>query len=348
MEFAVESQAARAEIAAFLAEIFHVTGDAAIIEPRAMQWKLFDARPDWEGSRSAVLRRDGRIVAHAAICPMRFLLPDGEVTGIHPVDWAGSPRVPGSGVLLLRYLMRKADTLLGFGGSASTQAILPRLGYRPLGDFHFYARVVRPWLQHRTRPEHGGWKPLARLARNTLWSWTPLPPTPTGWTAEPVEDFHSALPPEFWERIPQRYTPLKRTPALVNYFLRCPIASIRGFRLLQGGRPRGYFLLSRSGHQTKIADIRLSSEDDAANWRAAYITATRTAMDDPAACEILAGASMDLGKQAIESLGYRLREKSPLSIYDPKKLLAAAPPLWIEMIDGDQGYLQDEEHPYYT
>jgi hypothetical protein len=347
MEFAAEPQTSRDEIASFLGNIFHVTGNAPIIEPRAMHWKLFDPRPDWEGSRSAVLRRKGEIVAHATMCPMRFLRPEGEVTGIHPVDWAGSPQMPGSGVLLLRYLMRITDTLLGFGGSASTQAILPRLGYRALGDFHFYARVVRPWMQHRTRPQRDGWKTAARLARNTLWSWTPLPRTPAGWAAEPIEDFLSALPPEFWKRIPGAYTPLKRTPELVNYFLRCPIASIRGFHLLHASAPRGYFLLSRAGHQTKIAEIRLSS-DSAQDWRAAYITATRTAMDDPSTCEIIAGASTAMGKQTIESLGYRLRERSPLSIYDPKQALADAPPLWIDMMDGDQGYLQDIDHPYYT
>src|SRR5436190_5927897 len=127
MEFAAESQNSRAEIAAFLASVFRVAESAPIIDPNAMQWKIFDSRPDWEGSRGLALRRNGEIVGFTVVCPLHFVTAEREVTGIHPVDWAGHPQVPGSGVQVLRYLMRMTETLLGIGGSGRAQAIFPPL-----------------------------------------------------------------------------------------------------------------------------------------------------------------------------------------------------------------------------
>ena len=59
------------ELSAFLKKHFKLP-DARQFDPDILQWKYFDPRPDWDGSRSYVLKSGARWLAHAGVCPMVF------------------------------------------------------------------------------------------------------------------------------------------------------------------------------------------------------------------------------------------------------------------------------------
>ena len=56
----------RDEVIAFLRKVFGAADDAPFLDPRLMDWKYFEERPEWSGSRSYVLRVGKRIAAHGA------------------------------------------------------------------------------------------------------------------------------------------------------------------------------------------------------------------------------------------------------------------------------------------
>jgi hypothetical protein len=103
------------------------------VEPQSLQWKYWQVRGDWTGSRSFVLVRGSEILAHAGIVPGMCSRAGGRVRVIHMIDWAARQDVPGAGVSLMKYVGRFTDVLLSIGGSAQTRAILPSLGSRPHG-----------------------------------------------------------------------------------------------------------------------------------------------------------------------------------------------------------------------
>jgi hypothetical protein len=71
------------------------------------------------------------------------------------VDWAADSRMPGLGVMMYRKLMATASTSFAIGGEPDTRKILPRIGFRHVGDASIYAAWLRPWLEFRTRPSTG-------------------------------------------------------------------------------------------------------------------------------------------------------------------------------------------------
>jgi hypothetical protein len=122
---------------------------------------------------------------------------------------------------------------------------------------------------------------------------------------------------------------------------------VSGFELLEDEAPAGYFLLSRVGGQTRIADIRLDSGDPD-QWSMAYSIAAATAASDPETCEILASASTPLVRDSLKRNGFRSRGNVPLFLYDPQHLLRNQPSMFWNMIEGDAAYLSDPAYPYAT
>ena len=78
----------RDEVIAFLRKIFQAAEDAAFLDPRLMDWKYFEERPDWSGTRSYVLRAGNRIAAHGGIVSTTLLLPQRRVISVQIIDWA--------------------------------------------------------------------------------------------------------------------------------------------------------------------------------------------------------------------------------------------------------------------
>jgi hypothetical protein len=322
----------------FLAKVFGLPESAPFLAPALLDWKWFAPRPGWNGARSYVLEQAGELAAHGCAWPVTFLAPQGAVTSTRVCDWAGGLKAPGAGVLLFRKFGTLADTLLAVGGSPETQAILPKLGLARVGELALYARPVRPFAQFRGRPGRGA-RAAARLARNLWWSSLPAAPVERGLEAVRVERFGPVPLPAPTTLA----TPAARSPELLNYMLACPGAAFSGYEIRTAGALCGYFLLACVNGQTRIADLWT-----AGTWPAAYALALRTAARDAATCEVAAAASTSLRRRAIEASGFQARGADPVFLYDPHRRLAAAPPLDLQLLDGDECCLNNPDYPFWT
>ena len=332
------------EILSLLKEAFSAQPDSPNLEPGLLRWKYFDHGPDSGSSRSYVIRRGTSIAAHACAWPIRLITPSGLVNAVQMLDWAAAKNAPGSGVMLARKLEEISPVLITTGGSAATQEVLPRIGFTRQASFGYYARVLRPWRQFRTRPSEGR-KALPRLIRNTLWSRSPLAPV-RGWASQasvhPEAELLARLDAEAVIDPKSSYS-----AAFLEFMLRCPAARMRYFSLLKDGSAQGYFLLARVGGQARLADLRvLSTRPD--DWLSACAAAVRTAAEDPNACELVATAPLPLVAAALEGNGFRPRGSIPVFVRDPRELLARSAQIHLSMLDDDSAYLNFPDHPYAT
>ena len=332
-------------IAEFLKTTFHANPELSSFRRDVLHWKYFSDHPDWPGTRSYVVKKDGRIVAHGGVWPLRLSKAGTELNVIHLVDWAASPSAAGTGVFLLRKLAAMTDVLLTIGGSADTQSILPTLGYRQVGEFQRHARVVRPWLQFRSTP-HRNWKAPLRLLRNATWSLQPLPASPKGWHVSRISQFDSSQESVLRGAATDVFTCRRTAPGL-NHLLSCPAAAFCGFVVYDSQRPCGYFLLAQVGRQTRIVDLRVES-NDAGAWMAACILAARTAAEMPETAEIVAGFSLPRMNEPFGEIGFRSCGSMPIFCYDPKKLLGTECVLNVTLLDGDLCFLADPRYPFLT
>jgi hypothetical protein len=336
----------RERVVELLRSAFGIGQTAPFLTPALLDWKYHQPRPDWPGSRSYAWMAGEEIAAHACICPITYRLPEGrEITGSHFIDWAAGRRAVGAGGLLVRKLASMFDVLLAIGGSDDTQQVLPRLGFQAAGKIEFFVRVMRPWRQFRTDPFPRGWKAGPRLARNWLWSLMRMPDAPQSWTCSPVAAFdsrHQAL-----LEAPVPFPASRRTPALMNYWLRCPGAAISAYVVSDKSGPKGWFLLSRIAGVMRIADLRVVSAE-AADWEAAFALATRTAYQDPLGCELAAAATMPLAAEAIRRNGFHLPKTDPVFVLDPKGVLLRQMPIEITMMESDAAYLYTPGYPYLS
>lgn len=330
----------------FLISVFQAKPDAPFLNAKLMHWKYFVPRADWNEPRSFVLKQEGQIAAHTGIFPITFLVGSREIRCIYMIDWAATLSVPGAGVLLQRKLASLTDTFLTVGGSTQTQEILPKLGFKQLPNVQLYARVIRPFAQARARKLEG-WKSPIRIARNIVWSLAPLPAVATGWSAARVTQFDDSPLAPLRMRTTVESTICKHSPAMLNYMLCCPGARFSAFLLSKEKEPCGYFMLSWVNRQCRIADVSLNSTASS-DWQAVFALATRTAADDPETCEIEAASSLPFMSDAILCNGFRLRESLPVFLSDPHDLLLGAPPLHLNLVDGEASYLNDPHYPFLT
>jgi hypothetical protein len=331
------------DIAKALIVGFNASADARFADRKLLNWKYFEDGPEWEGSRSYVLRKDAVIKAHCGIWPMNLEFSGQRVTCNSFVDWISDRNVPGAGVLLKKKLLNFTDTGIVVGGTKDTRRVVPRIGFEQVGEVVTFARVVRPWQQYASRPKEQRLKGMARLARNASWHLSGRSAVPPGWSSAPVESFGDWLTCSSGSTSP---TPA-RTAQYLNYWLRLPGTPVLAFSILYENETRGYFLLSKVGKQTRIADIRLFSGGDK-DWTTAYSLAVSQAEADVDTCEILTIASTQFANSALTANGFRDRGHDPMFVYDPKGKLKAADSIFLNLIDGDGAYLYDPEFPYVT
>jgi hypothetical protein len=339
--------ALRETLVSFLLATFRLGPEAPFVQPALLRWKYDEPRPDWSGPRSFIWKEGDTIAAHACMCPVTYSLPSGDVTGSYLIDWAAARTFAGAGVKLLRAVAGRCDTLFAVGGSADTRRILPKLGYRHICDLRFYARVLRPWRQFRTDPFPRRWKAPLRLGRNAIWSLAPLPTRVGDWSERRIDTFDSSAQLLFDARADSAFPCSRRTPELMNYYLRCPAAVFTAAYLLRAGVPLGWYVLSRVAGQVRIADIWVNS-GSADDWSAAYILALRAASGDPEACELVASASIPPAVEAVTRAGFRFHHAEPVFVLDPRKLFAAFQSLNVTFVESDLPYGFDPAYPYLT
>ncbi len=341
------SEARCEEIAEFFITAFGPDLPAVFLSPQFLQWKFFEDRPDWPGSRSYVVQQGDRIAAHACVWPTSFRTPSGTITCSHLLDWAADPAVAGAGITLYRHLMQLTDLVLAIGGSRQARRLLPKIGFRPYGTLEYYARVVRPFRQYRQRPRPSPLREIARLGRNTIWSMSPSGAVDRHWSATRRERADPWLDQVVSPYSSSTFCPGRRSAASVNYLIACPAAVSSLYLLACKDQARGYFILNEVHGQTRVVDLFLNSEEPA-DWEAACRIAFRTAASLATTCELVVATSLPWLAGIFRRCGFRKSDDRPIMLYDPRQLLSSAPPLQIQMADSDAFYLYDPSFPFLT
>ncbi len=313
---------------------FHVQPDVPSINPELLRWKYYQQGPAWPGSRSYVVSDANDFLAHAAIWPLQLRLESGIRSGIGFGDWAAREEHRGAGLILLKKLIGLASFVLAIGGAEITRQILPRAGFKHWADLPLYARVLRPLKQVLSRPSHD-WKEVLRLARNAGWSLAPLSSV-AGWATE------SSIPSEeLLSRVHQK-PGLVHDKAFLSFMLSCPGIPFRSSVLRKAGAPQGYAILSIVGGQARIGELRIAS-DDQADWNAAVSLVTKELLREKLACEAIALASVPLLEKALQTNGFRVRDRRPLVVFDPEGNMTAepVPPLSLLVDDASFNYFPD-------
>jgi hypothetical protein len=256
---------------------------------------------------------------------------------------AADPAYPGAGIWLLRQVGAKARLMIATGGSDITRRILPVIGFRPHGELCRFARPVRPLGQALTTADRN-WRLPARLLRNTVWRrMTPLS-LPEAWRATPLapED----VPETLWPQPGPATAVTERGASFYRYVIDSPCARHALFGLEKRGRLTGYFCLAFAPHVARIVDLWLTSTD-VEDWCAGFRTAAAVAAHDDDVYEVSAWASTASGKDALFHAGFRLRDRSPVSLFGDAAILQGRT-LHVQMLDSDAGFLSEEAVSYLT
>jgi Acetyltransferase (GNAT) domain len=322
-------------LAKFLVRVYQFDPPDHHADTRLLEWKYLSPRPGWDGSRSYVLEKDGEIVAHGGVSPVTFRLPTGgTVSSLTITDWAADPSNPGVGVMLYRKLTEMAPTSFVIGGAPVTRQIVPRIGFRHVGDALTYTCWLRPWREFRTRPCTG--RSVLRLLHGLA---HPLPISSRlgrRWEFVPVREFDDSLQP-ILSAAKRTWTICQRTVADLNYLLKCPHLEMRGFLLRRQRRLGGYFILGKSGWEARLLDLVVDSED-VNDWKHACAAVTRTALLDPEVCRVRALCAVPILRQALARSGYWCQYKERIALHDPADALGRAFPVCFQLFDGDSGY----------
>lgn len=281
-------------------------------DTRLLEWKYLWPRPGWRGSRSFILEKNGRIVAHCGVCPVTFRFSNGgALEGVTMTDWAAYPSSPGAGVSLFRKLMAMTPASFVIGGAPATRQIVPRLGFRQVAEALTFSGSVRPWREFRARPYS------RRSGGRLLHGWThPLREHVRlggPWDCIPVREFDLSLEP-ILTGAKRSWTTCLRTLADLNYLLKCPHLEMRGFLLQHRGRIAGYFIAGKSAWEARLLDLLVDSED-AQDWKGAYHAITQAIRLDPEICRIRVQATVPILIQALAWNGYWCQSKEPICIY---------------------------------
>jgi hypothetical protein len=319
----------------FLVRVYKFESSDFHFNPQLLEWKYLYPRAGWQGSRSYLMEKDGKIVAHAGACPVSFRRPDGHiVNSLTIMDWGADSSIPLVGVTLFRKLMAMAPTTFVIGGAPATRQILPRLGFRQAAEAPTYSAWLRPWHEFRTRPRTG--RSVLRLLHG-LTHPVRRPSRPIGnWEFVAIPEFDNSLQPML-DGLKRPWTFCQRTVADLNYLLRCPHLEVRGFLLKRGGNLAGYFVMGKSAWEARLLDLMVDS-DDPDDWKDAYAAATSAASLDHDLCRIRVLSTVPMLSQALEQNGYWCQYEDPIMIHDPGAALGGAFPVSVQLFDGDAGY----------
>jgi hypothetical protein len=308
-EFRPSTPADAAEIAALCRRVLAVPAGSPAFAAELMQWKYWTSWPDWPGSRSYVLTRDGRVVAHGAVWPLLFDRGGRRFTLLNFFDWAAEPTALGSGAALVKRLAALADGMVVAGGSDITRRMARPLGFRRFGERIAYARPAAA----RPEPELGDHS----VERMDL-----IPDAEC-----PRRDSPASGQLEF-----------HRSAAALRELLRCPVAPMEYHVVSRSGSRIGSFLLAHAPAQMRIAGLWPDS-DEAGDLRALVELAARQAALRPDVAEVAYLSTTSREALALAGAGFRACGTEPLSILVAPEVIADPTSIRFQMIDSDAAFL---------
>jgi len=323
-----------AALAQFLIRIYKLDPSDHHANLDFLQWKYLRPQPEGEGNRSYVLEKNGQIVAHCGVCQVIFHLRTADILrGVTMMDWAAEPSIPGIGIKLFCHLMEMAPTSFVIGGAPPTRMIVPRLGFRQVGDAPNYSAWLRPWREFRTRPLTG--RSTLRLLHGLTHRTRARAARGAEWDCVLVSQFDDSILPLLTNK--RSWTFCQRTLAGLNHLLQCPRPRMQGFLLKRRGGIIGYFVVGIADWEARLLDLVVDSED-AQDWSVACDEVRRAAKLNPEVCRIRALVTVPILRQALELNGYWRQYEEPIMLHDPSHLLDHAFPVGFQFFDSDAGY----------
>ncbi len=323
----------RERVANFLQTVFGSNPNEPYLQPAHMQWKYWQARGEWQGSRSYLLEREGQIVAHGAAWPIEILAPGHSVSAFHFIDWAADPKLPGAGISIMKRMAESADVICVFGGSEAALKMRAAMGFRPRNKIQVMARPLRPFrqsLSHQTK----NWKSAARFFRNLRWSVAGGSAAP-GWQAAsvrpndlPLDVFPAPGPSDFV---------FEQNAARLSYMADCPTAQSRFYLVTHQGTPAGFFHLMLVPGQARLADAWVK-KNTSAEWQQLYRLAVAEALKLQTAYELVSYASNPVVRDALQQAGFHTHHEEPVLIFDPKQRVPEQAQLHLQMVHGDAAF----------
>ena len=333
------------EVAAFLRRVFEADPGAPVIAPQHLYWKCWEERSDWPGSRGYVVTDDGVIVAHGTVVPLVCLSGEQRLRMVHVIDWAADPLSPGSGITLMKQIVKLVDAAIIVGGSETAQKVTPALGFKDRG---YVARFVRPLRPLR---RIAGQKPSLRLgaqfARSCAWALQAPRPRVRGWSADRVAPAGLDRQAMFWPRAANGATFFERTADTLAYLLKCPVTTMELWAVSKHGAVCGYFLLAHAPSQVRIADAFVDSADRE-DWRALIQLAVLQASQNADAAEVVSFGSDPTMCRALLDSGFHDRGKFAMRLLSSKGVQLRDWPIRFQMIDSDAAYLHQNREAYWA
>jgi hypothetical protein len=331
------------EAVEFLTSVFPGSQDAPFLRRELRHWKYYAPHPFKIEPRCYVFRDTKGLIAHGGVSPVEYELPAGIKTSFQVIDWAGAPRCPGAGFLLFRELWPTADSYLAIGGSEDAIKINRRIpAVRPVAGMALFAYPLRPLGQLIASP--WSWRSPLRWARSWKWKLARKTPDLRAWKAVPIEQFGAVEAPLLTPAEDSAYTPLRRTPELVNYWLSCPAGRTRAWRLEHAGTAVGFAALCFLNKEARIADLVVNTP--AAPLSEAYSLAIDLALRHSDACEVRGASSAPQAIQAMTSAGMIRRGVFEVFLGDPGKNFPLDRPPEVNFSVGD-GFYQQAARPYF-
>lgn len=329
-----------------LLELFAAAGLQPNVEPQGLAWKYWLPRADWPGPRAFLLANGGAPIAHGALIPGWCLWQSRRISVAHLIDWAARPDATGAGARLLKHVGQQAQALLAVGGSAQTLALLPHLGFHPLGTVTGYVRTLFP-LRRLRADAAPAWRRLARFTRNLTWALAAPSRHDPDWvvqriTAADVERIAVVLP-----RPVRGMAVLERSVALFRHVLACPIVPMALYAIERSERVRGYFLLAAAPGQVRIVDCWMDS-DDPEEWRALILCAVQAARREREAAEVVGWANDAVLATALGACGFHPRHQTPVQLRAADPALLPPVPLRVQMLDNDAAFLCEPRNRYWA
>jgi hypothetical protein len=326
-------------IVALLREAHGSPATSPALEPRHIHWKYWQPHEGWQGSRSYVLTKDDRIVAHGTVVPAVCAWDYERIRVLHVIDWAARADVRGAGAAVMDHIGKLADVIATSTGSDKGRQLLPFMGFKESQTVVTgYARPIRPWLYFARNGSHP-WRRAARCLRAAVWSLRAPAHRDPSWKAQRIsaEEIAAAAIP--WPAPKYGAAVLERRPAVMSYMLQCPAVAMELYRVGRGGRPEGYFVLAFVRGQARLVDCWLDSES-LADWTALVSLGVRQAAQPAGVAEITATCSDPLLAAALKRCGFHARFSRSLSVRATGGARLPDRTLRIQMIDDDQAYLQ--------
>jgi hypothetical protein len=318
-----------------------------MLERRHVRWKYWEPYERWPGSRSYVLTRNDRIIAHGAVVPAVCAWTDGRLSLLHVIDWAALPEAPGAGGALMHRLGGLSDAIVTSGGTATALRLLPQLGFtRSSTVVTRYALPIRP-LQYLEARDRSRVRALGCCGRNLLWALRARSNTPASWHARALDEEQITA-----TRLPlpaprQGLAVLERSADTLRRWLRCPAVPMELYAVESGADVQGYFVLAYAPGQARLADCWLECAHPSA-WDALVRLAVQRAARHREVAEVVAFCSEPLLAGALERCGFHARYGRALSVRPAAVGRVPDVSIRIQMLDDDAGYLHDGSRRFWA